>query len=76
MNENEDLKTKVARAVEALCHARGSMNVIHPELGAVVINGKPTHALIAFFKKLERKRAKSSKVVANPGDDDDERVPE
>lgn len=55
---NESLKQMVQNAVDELTRSRGTPNVIHPELGLIVKDGKATHALIAFFKKLERKLSK------------------
>lgn len=55
---SENLRIMIQQAVDQMTKERGSLNVIHPELGIVVKNGKATHALIAFFKKLERKLSK------------------
>ena len=56
-----DLKDKIQAAVEQLAREKGyPSEIYHPELGCIVRNGKATHALIAFFKKLERKTAKGA----------------
>lgn len=54
-----DLKDMIRQAVEKLTQETGRKDVTHPELGLVVKDGKPTHALIAFFKKLQRKMEKA-----------------
>ncbi len=52
------LREMIKQAVDDLMKEKGSSDVYHPELGWVVQQGKATHSLISFFKKLERKRAK------------------
>jgi hypothetical protein len=50
-----ELNDKVRRAVYELTRQTGKKDVYHPELGWVIKDGKATRALLAFFKKLDRK---------------------